>query len=95
MGIKKARVIVTTKCNRKCPKCCNKNLDFTKIKQMRWSDIVHECYDEIIEFQNTGILCEGKVREVHNKINEYIDVHDVRMIEKDLLQEMARRWREI
>lgn len=40
---KKLRLLVTTKCNNKCPMCCNKQFDFNKVDIVnRWD------YDEIM-----------------------------------------------
>jgi len=64
-----------------------KNLDDAELKV---------CYDELIEFQNTGVLKDGKVREICRKVKEVVPINnDVRLVERDLLQEMAKRWRDI
>lgn len=45
---KTARVIITSKCNRKCPGCCNSKLDYTSLAKVIGGITVLKDYEEVV-----------------------------------------------
>ena len=45
---KTARVIITSKCDRKCPGCCNSKLDYTSLAKVIGGITALKDYEEVV-----------------------------------------------
>lgn len=75
---KTARVIITSKCDRKCPGCCNSKLDYTSLAKVIGGITALKDYEEEIFFScreaerlynlppnSVGKVCRGELESIY------------------------------
>lgn len=68
-------------------------MNFKEYIQSLPDNYLYKAYEECIQFQDTGFLIDGNVRELYSQWKlMYNDTISVDVIEKYIFQEMARRY---